>query len=47
MEGKIVLELYDVQGNQPLGDPAELIILIDEANDTLRIQRALYTRAGP
>jgi hypothetical protein len=31
----------------PLSIPAELTILIDEANDTLRIQCVLYVRAGP
>jgi hypothetical protein len=47
IEGEVVIELYDVSGTQPLGNPAELTILIDEANDTLRIQRVLYVRAGP
>jgi hypothetical protein len=46
-ENKIILELFNVQGNYIPEEPYELRIEIDRENDTARIQKTLFERAYP
>ncbi len=46
-ENRLILELYFVEGNAPVYENQQIIIVLAHDIDSIRINRTLYYRVGP